>query len=509
MLLFSSALDKTQMGYTGNHAHYPLNVIDPDENPTELLYFDLLPIDTICNLTRFLSSEPNGRNWPQGISSKQISSLYAINGEYGRFVFSRFDAIYLSRDASIFHVEESGVILESNRLAYTVLTTAGESFKTIHWDDTGTLDNSNLEDDIIEMSTLCPNLESFSFGYSNAEPWLLVFGERIKTLSFYYGVPPRIIEAVSSHCTNIRQLTLKEAWASYLNWSNLWEQVGNTLEKLELELLDEGEGELQKIENFCRKLEHVDIRSGTHSPVHGLGRCLASYGRQLEYTTISAMEYEELKIVVEQCTNARFDIEIDDYNYFDSLRLIGNQLEKVSIVSDFDGYIERNDGTSAWDMCSNVQEISLDDPTKIPEVEAIFNSPKLFLRAVSFDFDESTDLKKLMSVFEAGGIKTLESVEFVMLLPPPETFNKLVQMNQSLHKAEIYIKDAEDEEEDVLIERAIEITKCFLDSPSINFLSVQDYFDELFKEVPEVQEILRVEYRHRRVQAHIFGSKLP
>lgn len=112
-----------------------------------------------------------------------------------------------------------------------------------------------------------------------------------------------------------------------------------------------------------------------------------------------------------------------------------------------------------------------------------------------------------MHTFEAGGITSLESMEFVIRLPPPNTFIKLVDMNKSLHKAEIYIKDAQDEEDAVAIERAIEIMEWFLDSPAINYLTVQRYFGERSEGVPEVDEMVFTKYRYRRVQAEIFGSK--
>lgn len=79
-----------------------------------------------------------------------------------------------------------------------------------------------------------------------------------------------------------------------------------------------------------------------------------------------------------------------------------------------------------------------------------------------------------MDAFWAGGVTSLESVEFSMHLPPPNTFNKLVKMNKSLQKAQIYFHGAENEEYSGLISSAIDITRCFLQSPFLKDLGVSE-----------------------------------
>lgn len=143
------------------------------------------------------------------------------------------------------------------------------------------------------------------------------------------------------------------------------------------------------------------------------------------------------------------------------------------------------------------------------DVEAIFNSRKLFLRAVNLEFNNgSTDPKKFIHAFTTGGITTLESVQFLMRLPLSNTFDNLVKMNKSLHKAGIILRAAKNEEVSTVIGRVIETSECFLQSPVMKCLDVVVWC-KWFGKVPEVEEILYAKYRHLRVQASIFASEFP
>lgn len=68
---------------------------------------------------------------------------------------------------------------------------------------------------------------------------------------------PENISALASYCTGIRELTL--GYAPAIEGSNLWENIGNTLEKLQLTLTGTVQGVLPKIQKYCQRLKDVDV----------------------------------------------------------------------------------------------------------------------------------------------------------------------------------------------------------------------------------------------------------
>lgn len=83
-----------------------------------------------------MSSGPNATVWPHLISDEDISNLFEVNGEYGRFMASRFDALYLTPRESLFRDGgDKGIVLSSGLLAYNILMVAEENAKSVHWKD--------------------------------------------------------------------------------------------------------------------------------------------------------------------------------------------------------------------------------------------------------------------------------------------------------------------------------------------------------------------------------------
>lgn len=375
--------------------------------------------------------------------------------------------------------KDNAITLESNQLAYKILMQAGEHFNKIHWADAEAPDGFSIDSKLNELSTKCKNLESFSFEKCNVEPWILAFGSQMKVVNFPSWTTRDTLMFSVSHCTNICEVSLTLSCSSWIDGPNLWENIGNTLENLKLTLYGEGEyeadGELLKIQEYCRRLKSIGIIIVDASST-GLAPCLASYGGQLQYANVHTMKYEELQQVVEKCVNARFEIQIEGDRFVDSLCLVGHQLEKLFFHRLLYQNAESVDHTRVWDLCPNVQIISAPDPMKLCGVEAIFNSPKPFLRDVCLNFlVQSTDITKVMRAFASGGVTSLESVSFRLRLPPPNTFNKLVQMNESLREVRIEFEETEDVDNADIVRRGIEISNCFLISTDITFLEIIEY----------------------------------
>lgn len=481
------------------------------EEPSKRLLFDLLEDNALENVTRLTSSNPNRGDWPMGIHEDAVSVLYEIESYYEKFIASRFDSIYSSPVRNPFRGEHdtgNGLLINNPQLAYNILMRTGENIKKIHWDDSEVEDYFPFGDKMAELSTKCTNLESLSFGYCDAYiPWIKTFGHQLRSVSFHNRISHDIIGAVGSHCTEICELNISPMFSLDTEWSNLWRTIGRTLQVLSLELCGHGEEHLPEIEKYCRKLKRIDIR-GDFPPFAGLARCLASFGDQLEYATIYFMEYEDLKHVVEKCTNARFDILLRGDNSGDSLMMGGKQLERVSFPEVPERTVERFELTKGWDSCTNMQELIIRQLVNHRELGLIFNSPKVHLRKVQLNFnDEGIDLKKVLHAFTQGGITSLESVHFRMRFPQPNLFNKLVEMNKSLCEARLYIF-GEEPKVSTMIGRFIEITRCFLDSPRMKNLFIYESNNRRTG-FPSVEEMLRAEYRHRRVHVKICSSSFP
>lgn len=172
---------------------------------------------------------------------------------------------------------------------------AGENFKKIHRGGGTEDDEFPIENKLRELSTKCRKLESFSFDGCGPVPWMRRFGNRMKSLAVHSMVRREYMLAAASYSTNLRELSLDSVPSSCINGSNMWKNIGNTLERLRVHFFGLphflADGEVRKIQKHCRQLKDIDIRLPwvPRSSGPGLASCLASYGGQL----------------VEKCVNAR------------------------------------------------------------------------------------------------------------------------------------------------------------------------------------------------------------
>lgn len=212
--------------------------------------------------------------------------------------------------------------------------------------------------------------------------------------------------------------------------------------------------------------------------------------------------------VLEDCRNARFDLKLKNVNPDVYLSAIGKQLDRVCFEQNSDGSGEHPDLTNSWDKFPNVQEVTILGPSQVREVEALVNSPKLFFKTLELGFHRAgINNKAPMNAISAGWITTLESVAFTCLLPTENVFESLVRMNKSLHKVEIEIYILEITGMSVFYEIITNIVKCFFQAPALARLTiVVPNSHRRNIEIPEVEELCRVNYRHRRVYIMILGN---
>lgn len=157
--------------------------------------------------------------------------------------------------------------------------------------------------------------------------------------------------------------------------------------------------------------------------------------------------------------------------------------------------------TAGWNECTNLQKVSFPHNTRFVDIQALEQSPKCSLKLIKLIFaEDSTEVKKSMDAFANAWIITLETVEIHCPVPPPNTFNRLVERNKSLCDVRIWLPDLEFED-DTRLERVSEIVGCFMQCRALQVLVIEDHGEEHIWEKPidTFEYIMRLKYRHRRV----------
>jgi len=149
--------------------------------------------------------------------------------------------------------------------------------KSIHWDDRFVDHERFTEVEMAEIYAKCNNVDSFSFGHADAEPWLKIFGKRVETLAINRFAPWKNNLSAVSYCTNIRELTLVNPREKRPNISNIWKDIGSSLEVIRYKNGDIDEIELGLVQKYCRKLKHIDINRNSNTHIAGYAQFLASY----------------------------------------------------------------------------------------------------------------------------------------------------------------------------------------------------------------------------------------
>lgn len=477
------------------------------------LYFDFLSPEANENVVRCLSSAPGAQDWSCFVKEKDIATIYNAAGDLGKFASSRFTCILISAgDDDVPEYNDNWIEISDASIGEDVLMRGAATFKKIYVDSS--FAKRVLTSDMLDkLSDKCTSIESLYLPSEGGRAWLERFGNRLRTLEFTSESPRKSIVAIP-YCSNIRELTLKEVSKSCVARTNIWEKIGKTLEILSIKFKFSGEEQIRNIEKYCRKLKHIDI-CGLYN-MGALSKCLASYENQLEYAEIlsSNMNTEQLRGVVAKCTKGRFKLVFEEYIDHEYLNILGKQLKNVEI-----GRInKRIDLRSAWNLCANLEDLLVHEPTRLRDVEALLASPKLFLKQIILDLHKKDgNVKSVMDAFATGGVTTLETVWLKCFTPPSKAFDKLVDTNKALTNVslllipEVNVIISEVENPPPIPHREIrEIAECFLRSKSIKRLVVQDYYNEDEdggEKIDEVEELCRGENRHRRIHVSLLAYR--
>jgi len=270
------------------------------------------------------------------------------------------------------------------------------------------------------------------------------------------------------------------------------------------------EEEIGKIETHCRRLKKIDfyIRPYYSPGATASSKCLASFKDQLEYGTLSYFSPEQVKNVVDSCTNAQFKLVCSRIQLPGSLSKVGKQVETVQ----FGGWYPTHDdfdATPGWNLCPNVQKVTVSG-IRLVEIQALLETPKSHLKTIELRFDaDSSEVKNVMDFFATKWVTTLESITVHCALPPAmNTFKLLASRNKSLRYVRIELRNLTEIERNLIIGRVAEVVECFLsECSSLKILRITgDDDDKLVQKIDSVAEVLRTKYRQRRVDVSIFET---
>lgn len=486
----------------------------PNKSSEKLLYFDFLPEEANENVMRYLSRAPGVEGWPGFVQKQDIATIYNAAGELGRFASSRFTCILVSEKNEDGNDDDDDVPAETEtdewiqirdkniNIAVDALMRGGGAFKEIYVDTASAKQflTSNMLDDI---SQNCPNIESLYLPSEGGRAWLERFADRLRTLKFTSGSPRKSIVAIQ-YCSNLRVLTLKDVNKCDVARTNIWAKIGETLQVLSIKFMYSGEEQIRNIEEHCRKLKHMDV-CGLYN-MAALSKCLASYENQLEYAAILAnnMNTEQLRDVAKKCTRATFKLVFEEYVYEDYLRILGSQLIDVEI-----GRLnKRIDLSGAWNLCTNLEKIQVDAPTRLSDVQALVMTPKLSLKKITLDLHKKDgNVQSVMDAFATGGITTLETVWLSCFTPPSKAFDKFVDANKSLSSVSILINSRANNPLPISHAELREIAASFLKSASIKSLDVGDYYnhEEGSAKIESIAELCSAKARFRRIHVSLLG----
>lgn len=217
------------------------------------------------------------------------------------------------------------------------------------------------------------------------------------------------------------------------------------------------------------------------------------------------MKDEELEIVVKSCTRAHINPNLDYLNMVKLLRIAGKQLDKCSGTYHNSA---RPPFSNGWDLCTNLQEVSLSGNFRREHVLAPYLK-KLRLDFSWNTYDErscSISLKKVMDGIANRRVTALESVSFVCSFPAASAFRKLVAMNKQLSDVEIEIIYKQPIKSILLFKRLTNIVRCYFQSPSLSFLNLNNASYSRQVDSSTIREIIGTEYRYRRVHVSIDGE---
>lgn len=168
--------------------------------------------------------------------------MYEIEGEYGKFICSCFSSIVLYRRILSFRLYsddefDDAIFIEDLHHASRIIERAGRNIKHLKV----TTDNLKVTpafggyraaaNVLNESSRKLSNIESITTIEGEGSAFLQTFGERLKKHELGHTRNREVVDSIR-YCTIIRELSLSQEDKFAIKESNIWEEIGSTLEIL-------------------------------------------------------------------------------------------------------------------------------------------------------------------------------------------------------------------------------------------------------------------------------------
>jgi len=407
------------------------------ERNSPSFFFDAFPSEVLDNVLRYFSRLPEVRDWVHHVSLESIIELYGVNGELGKFMKPRFNALCISdsfkaKDEIEWYLWENkkDSMLWANDLDVGrrfVRAGGGQALHTIIV-GMGMYFEDSRKEIVGDFQSNCPNVTSLSIADEHGA-WVSRFGGQLEKLE--------IISEESSinlrNCTYLRELNLSLE-SEDLAWSDLWDGFGEKLEVLALRLGDGEDIEFGVIKTNCPNLRRISMY-GMCELNEGIAMLLSSYGDQLEYCHVEYMDESEVTIITSVCKNARFSAIVSSVHaMYLTLKVLAYRLNKMkySPVYEDRDFLNYEDLTNAWNACVNIGDLSLRG-CSIELMKAIMASPKQHLKVLHVDSAFVLEEKEVKTLLDVASRGTVGVEEFIYIGRPicGEALNKFITRNKS------------------------------------------------------------------------------
>jgi len=271
-----------------------MNGVESKKMQARALYFDIIPDGAIYNVVRFLSDSPRAEKWVNYIDLADISGLYGVKGELGKFMLTLCTALLLvGAKPDIFlpsrgepeaaircHVEYLLDLCLPERVA--------ESFSTlvVSYDVIEEVARSHVD----LISVKLPNIRKLVLRFASPAVgvWIKKLGPNIESLSLLiFSVD------IAKYCPHLQHLYLFNL-SECGSIVKAWENVGENLETLSVLTATDAINVIEFVEKFCSKIKRLEL-SGTDDDVReAISKCIASYGNQLERVRLDYLTENQL-----------------------------------------------------------------------------------------------------------------------------------------------------------------------------------------------------------------------
>jgi len=459
-----------------------MNVEESGQALAHLLYFDTLPPELIRNIVRFLSKLPRTEKWATYLYYIDVSGLYSVTGELGKFMLSLCTALRVERKPFTFTLSLKSEPTEA--VGCTLEDLFDLSFPQSFTDSIRILD--------IRYKLTAEEFKLLSEKFPNIEELELSKDDRKES-----SISDDNSTSIGNIWPNLHHLYLYDL--EMYRWDEkTWENLGKNLRTLSVKNAEITTDIIAFVRKSCQELKRLELSGNDEDTREEITKCIVSSGIQLDHVRLFMLADEQLLRVKTACPKARFELVTSELLLQQSVKTVGNELEAVEVYA-VDDSEENAREQFDWSACTGIQKSLLYFNATIEDIQRFFNSPKTHLKLVDIYMDgELSKINAAVSLM-ARSTGRLEEFIFQCKDAAPGMFEELVEANSSLRNVTIALINSARENE-----VATDIVKTFLKSTPLIGLMVNSMKTGTGEvEIPEIKRICS-EQGCRRVCIGVF-----